>query len=84
VPTGWGTFWFKACSKMTRHEVEVYSHRPISVASQEIVLALFNVLAGTINWFGRTPPDPPGSRKEALGRNILHNITVTLEAFTTR
>jgi hypothetical protein len=66
VPTGWGTFWFKACSKMTRHEVEVYSHRPISVASQEIVLALFNVLAGTINWFGRTPPDPPGSRKEAL------------------
>ncbi|HUP17652.1 MAG TPA: phosphotransferase [Acidimicrobiia bacterium] len=57
-------------------------HRPISVASQEIVLALFDLLAGTINWLGRTPPDPPGSRKEALGRNLLHNISSTLEAFT--
>lgn len=57
-------------------------HRPVSVASQEIVLASIRLLAGTINWLGRTPPDPPGSRKEALGRNILHNITVTLEAFT--
>lgn len=58
-------------------------HRPMSVASQEIVLALGNLLAGTINWLGGTPPDPPGSRKEALGRNILRNITVTVEAFTT-
>lgn len=57
-------------------------HRPMSVVRQEIVLALFRLLAGTINWLGRTPPDPPGSRKEALGRNILHTITVTLEAFT--
>ena len=57
-------------------------HRPISAASQEIVLALFRLLAGTINWLGRTPPDPPGSRK-ALGRNVLGNITLTLGAFTT-
>lgn len=55
--------------------------RSLSVASQEIVSALFQLLAGTINWLGRTPPDPPGTRKAALGRNILHNITVTLEAF---
>jgi hypothetical protein len=57
-------------------------HRPMSVASQEIVLASISQLAGIINWLGRTPPDPPGSRKEALGRNILRNITVTLEAIS--
>ena len=57
-------------------------HRAMSVASQEIVLALFDLLAGTINWPGRTPLDLPGSSKGALGRNMLHNITVTQEAFT--
>ncbi|HEX9856127.1 MAG TPA: aminoglycoside phosphotransferase family protein [Acidimicrobiia bacterium] len=57
-------------------------HRPMSDASQEIGHASLRLLARIINWLGRTPPDPPGSRKEALGRNILHNIAMTLEAFS--
>lgn len=53
--------------------------RPEGRLRHEIVLALLRSLAGTINWLGRTPPDPVGSRKEVLGRNSLRNISDALE-----
>lgn len=46
---------------------------------REIEQAAVLAMAGVVNWLGATPrPDPPGSRREALGRNLLTNLVVLL------
>jgi len=43
--------------------------------------ALELLLPGIINWLGRPEPDPPESRKAALGRNMLLNTMAAIADF---
>lgn len=64
------------------HQLGTSGVRPGAATTNQILAALDLLLAGTINWLGKTPPDPPNTRKGVLGRNLLRNIADTITSLS--
>jgi Ser/Thr protein kinase RdoA (MazF antagonist) len=64
------------------HQLETSGVRPGVAITNQILAALDLLLAGTINWLGKTPPDPPNTRKGLLGKNLLRNIADTISSLS--